>query len=127
MTAATFAPGTRVRRTDNGRTGTVDYTAVETDLLVEYPDMVPVAYDGDDAWLTAASVLRPMPSTTVRRASMTSSDAIETERRGQVLALCENCGATREVSRRAIRDVRPLRCANCKSTTRHWRVGVRDD
>lgn len=65
MTPTTFTPGTKVRRTDNGRTGTVDYTAVETDSLAEYPDMVPVAWDGDDAWLTAAHVLEvdaPLPA-----------------------------------------------------------------
>jgi len=66
VSAATFAPGTRVRRADDGRTGTVDYTAVETDSLAKYPDMVPVAYDGDDAWLTAPHVLEvidPLPAT----------------------------------------------------------------
>nr|WP_146177676.1 hypothetical protein [Sphaerisporangium cinnabarinum] len=74
----TLAPGTRVRRTDNGRMGTVDYTAVETDLLAEQPGMVPVAWDGDDAWLTsphALDVIEHLPAADVpQQPEMTAND-----------------------------------------------------
>ncbi len=52
-----LASGTRVRRTDNGRTGTVDPGAVAADVRAEHPDMIPVQYDHDDASLTSPHVL----------------------------------------------------------------------
>lgn len=52
-----LVPGTRVRRTDNGRTGTVDPDAVAADVRREHPDMVPVQYDHDDAALTSRRLL----------------------------------------------------------------------
>ncbi|MFJ2521374.1 hypothetical protein ACIOWF_20595 [Cellulosimicrobium cellulans] len=52
-----FMAGTRVRRTDNGRTGTVDPDAVPAELREQHSDMVPVQYDHDDAWLTNPHVL----------------------------------------------------------------------
>ncbi len=52
-----LVPGTRVRRTDNGRTGTIDPDAVAADVRHEHPDMVPVQYDHDDASLTSPRLL----------------------------------------------------------------------
>lgn len=55
MSAATFAPGTRVRHTLKGITGTVlarDDDAVDGYLRRGYTDFVPVQWDSDDAWLT---------------------------------------------------------------------------
>ncbi|MBD5788377.1 hypothetical protein IF650_19635 [Cellulosimicrobium terreum] len=55
-----FMPGARVRRTDSGRTGTVDPDAVSPEVREvreEHPDLVPVRYDRDDAALTSQQVL----------------------------------------------------------------------
>lgn len=57
-----LVPGTRVRRTDNGRTGTIDPDAVAADVRHEHPDMVPVQYDHDDAALTSPRVLAVISS-----------------------------------------------------------------
>ncbi|MDF9876162.1 hypothetical protein [Cellulosimicrobium cellulans] len=57
MKAADFAPGTRVRHAAKGITGTVDPDAVDARTRRDYPGMVPVRWDGDDAWLTAPAYL----------------------------------------------------------------------
>jgi len=57
MTAQTFAPGDRVRHTLKGITGTVDPDAVDACW-----GMVPVQWDGDDAWLTNPAYLETIPA-----------------------------------------------------------------
>lgn len=79
MSAPTFAPGTRVRHTVKGITGTVDRDAVDARTRREYPGMVPVQWDGDDAWLTAPE-----------RLELAEDDA--PERVVPPADLCQQCG-----------------------------------
>ena len=57
MSAVDLAPGTRVRHELHGWTGTVDHDAVDARTRRDYPTLVPVQWDGDDASLTSAKFL----------------------------------------------------------------------
>lgn len=62
MKTQTFTPGTRVRHSAHGITGTVDPDAVDARFRQMYPDMVPVQWDGNDAWLTSPDRLAVLPA-----------------------------------------------------------------
>ncbi|MDF9874809.1 hypothetical protein [Cellulosimicrobium cellulans] len=74
-------PGTRVRHALKGITGTVDPDAVDRRTRRDYPAMVPVQWDGDDAWLTAPHVLEPEETGPAASADVATPDRAPVARR----------------------------------------------
>lgn len=62
-----MTPGARVRHTGKGITGSVDPDAVSAGLASEYPDLVPVQWDHNDAWLVSPRVLEVVVTSNTKK------------------------------------------------------------